>query len=177
LPRSGCSSRPTAPAALRRPPTRSSRASSTGPGSTAIATRASASSWCCPRCPTCPTLSPCLRASTRACAGRQARQAASGRSRAIRWWCRRQTGRRSRSRLLGATGSRLVLTRWRRTTSAAGSRRANRTPETRIQTRRFGAACERALWSSAHAASATNTGSYGACRVGQWPEHRLVLIR
>jgi hypothetical protein len=113
----------------------------------------------------------------RACAGRQARQAASGRSRAIRWRCRRETGRRSRSRLLGATGSRLVLARWRRTTLAAGLRRANRTPETRLQTKRFGAACEPAPWSSAHAASATSTGSYGACRVGQWPEHGLVLIR
>jgi len=35
---------------LRRPPTGPSRASSTGPGSTAIATRASASSWCGPKC-------------------------------------------------------------------------------------------------------------------------------
>ena len=91
-----------------------------------------------------------LRASARPCAGRHVRQAASGRSRAIRWWCRRETGRRSRSRLLGATGSRLVLARWRRTTSAAGLRRASRPPETRLQTEPFGAACQGALWSSEH---------------------------
>jgi len=150
--------------------------------------------------PGCPPLSPCharrggqpkprgaavshlshrvpLRASARPCAGRHVRQAASGRARAIRWRCRRETGRRSRSRLLGATGSRLVLARWRRGPSTAGVRRASRPPETHIQRKRFGAACEPAPWSSAHATSATNTGGYGTSRVGQWPEHRLVLIR
>ncbi len=100
-------------------------------------------------CPTCPTASPCLRASAGR-AGRHERQAASGRSRAIGWRCRRETGRRARSVLPGATGSRLVLARWQCATSTAGVRRASRTPEAHIETKRFGEACEAALWSGEH---------------------------
>jgi len=83
-------------------------------------------------------------------AGRHARHTASGRSRAIRWRCRRETGRCSRGHRAVATRVRLVLTRSRRSTSTAGSRWAGRRPETRRQAKPFWAACEPALWSSEH---------------------------
>jgi hypothetical protein len=88
--------------------------------------------------------------SARARARRDAQRTPSKSSRAIGWRRSRETGRRSRGRRAVETRVRLVLARWRRATSAAGLRRASRTQETRIQTKRFGAACEHALWSSEH---------------------------